>query len=127
MGIRAIWNALEAVLVEQGFPLLDTDEVPQGKRSTLRVTEIPSEQPIRGTVGSGKIRLTFAIQVVLFYEVGTDRRLERKIAEDAESTILAIYNDVNLANHRFVGSSIDRDAARGLVMNTIRFDFQSQA
>jgi hypothetical protein len=64
---------------------------------------------------------------VLFYEVGTDRRLERKIAEDAESTILAIYNDVNLANHRFVGSSIDRDAARGLVMNTIRFDFQSQA
>ena len=126
MGIREIWNALEAVVTARGFPIVDADDVPQGRRASIRVTEIPSEQPTRGAIGSGRVRLVFNVQVVLMYDTGSDRRVERKIAEDAEDVIHAIYSDVNLSNHHFVGAVIERDATRGLVTDTIRFDFQSQ-
>lgn len=127
MGIREIWNSIETVLAERGFPLADADDVAQGKRCTIRVVEIPGEQQLRGTIGSGVVRLVFVVQIALVYEIGVDKRLERKIAEDAESVIAGIYGDVNLSNHHFTGATIDRDIAKGVVMNTMRFDFQSQA
>lgn len=127
MGIREIWNTLEATMTRLGFPLTDTDDVSQPRRCTIRITEVPSEMPTRGTFASGVVRLVFSVQVVLIYEASGDKRVERKVAEDAEDAIHAIYTDVNLSNHHFLGAAIERDPARGLVTNTIRFDFQSQA
>jgi hypothetical protein len=127
MGIRETWNLLEAVLVKRGFPLADADDAPQGRRCTIRVIEVPGDQQLRGSIGSGTIRLVFALEVALSYEVGNDKRVERRVAEDAEDVIAAIYDEVNLTNHHFVGASIQRDAARGVIMNVMRFDFQSQA
>ena len=126
MGIREIWNALEATVTARGFPIADADDVPQGRRASIRVTEIPSQQDIRGAIGSGRVRLVFNVQIVLMYDMGSDRRLERKIAEDAEDVIHAIYTDVNLSNHHFVGAVIERDPTRTLVTDTIRFDFQAE-
>lgn len=127
MGIRETWNDLEAVLVKRGFPVVDADDVAQGRRCVIRVTNIQTQQPIRGTFAAQKVRLAFGIEVVLIYETANDRRVERKAAEDAEDVIHAIYTDVNLTNHHFTGAVIERDATRGLVTNTIRFDFQAEA
>jgi len=127
MGIREVWNALEAVMVERGFPLADSDEIPQSRRCAIRVSEIPSEQPIRGAVGGGRIRVSFVIEVALFYDITPDKRLDRKVAEDAEDVIAAIYHGVNLSNHQFLGATVDRNAAQGMVTTTIRFAFQTEA
>jgi len=127
MGIRETWNSIEAVLVKQGFPLVDADDVPRERKATIRIVEVPGDQQLRGTIGSGRVRLVFAIEIVLTYSVGSDKRVERKVAEDAEDVIAAIYKDVNLANHHFVGATVARDATKGIVQNTIRFDWQSQA
>ncbi|MDD5391079.1 MAG: hypothetical protein PHD37_17210 [Gallionellaceae bacterium] len=127
MGIKEIWNTLEATLVKRGFAVVDVEDVQQGKRCVIRVSEVIGDHPARGTMASGVVRLTFALQVVLVYEWGGDARIERAVAEDAEDVVHAIYTDVNLSNHRFIGATIERDPARGVVTDTIRFDFQSQA
>jgi hypothetical protein len=127
VNIRDIWNAMEAVIVKHGFTLIDTDDVPQSKRCTIRIVEIPGDQQLRGSIGSGMIRLVFAIEVALTYVTTTDKRIERKLAEDAEDIIAAIYGSVNLSNHHFIGATVARDPTKGIVTNTMRFDFQSQA
>jgi len=127
MGIREIWNDLEAVLVKCGFPVVDADDVVQGRRAVIRVTSIQTQQPTRGSIAAARVRLAFGMEVAITYETSNDLRVERKAAEDAEDVIYAIYTDVNLTNHHFTGASIDRDPARGVVTNTIRFDFQSEA
>jgi hypothetical protein len=127
VSIRDIWNAVEAVVVKQGFVLADVDDVSQGKRYTIRVLEIPGDQQLRGSIGSGMVRLVFAIEVSLVYVAANDKRIERKVAEDAETIIAAIYGNVNLSNHHYTGSVVERNAATGVVTNRLRFDFQSQA
>lgn len=127
MGIRDIWNTLEATLVKRGFAVVDSEDVQQGKRCVIRVSEVIGDHPARGTMASGVVRVTFAVNVVLVYEWGGDARVERTVAEDAEDVVHAIYTDVNLSNHKFIGATIERDPQRGVVTDTIRFDFQSQA
>jgi hypothetical protein len=126
VGIRDIYNAIESTLGKLGFPLADTDEIPQGKKATIRVVDIPGDQILRGTIGGGSVRLNFGIEISVVYSIGTDKRIERKVAEDAEDIIAAIYRDVNTFNHQFVGATVVRDVAKQQVMNTMRFDFQSQ-
>jgi hypothetical protein len=127
MNVREIWNALDAVLVSKGFPVADVDDVPQGRRCSIQITGVPSEQPLRGAISSGRVRLIWEFQIVLMYDTGSDRRIEKKIAEDAETVIHAIYTSVNLSNHHFISAVIERDPNRGLVTDTIRFDFQAEA
>jgi hypothetical protein len=126
MGIKVIWNAVEAVLVQHGFVLADAQDQAHPKRAVIRVAEITGDQTVRGAISSGVVRVTFGVQVELTYEWGGDARVERDVAEDAEGLIRAIYIDVNLSNHRFVGATIERDLARNVVTDTIRFEFQSQ-
>jgi hypothetical protein len=124
VGIRETWNSLEAVLAKHGFPLGDADEVQQGRKALIRIAEIPGDQQLRGTIGSGRVRLVYGIEIVLTYAIGTDKRVERKVAEDAEDVISAIYLDVNLTNHHFIGAGVTR--RDGMVTNVLRFDFQGQ-
>ncbi len=126
MGIREIWNELEAVVVKRGFTVVDSMDVQQARRCIIRIVEIPSDQPTRGTLAASIVRLTFGIQIDLCYDWSGDVRIERTMAEDAEDMILAIYTDVNLANQRFVGATIERDPTKSIIVNAIRFDFQSQ-
>lgn len=94
----------------------------------MRIVEIPGDQQLRGSIGSGQIRLVWGIEIALIYDVVNDKRLERKIAEDAEDVISAIYGEPTMSkNHRFVGARIDRNATPGVVANTMRFDVQDQA
>ncbi len=128
MGIRETWNTIETVLVENGFSLADVDQVPQGRRCTMRIVEIPGDQIIRGAIGSGQIRLVWGIEIALVYDVSSDKRLERTIGEDAERVIAAIYGDPHMTkNHHFVSASVERNIAQGVVVNTMRFDVQDQA
>lgn len=128
MGIRSTWICIEAVLNKRGFELADVDQVPQGRRCTMRIVEIPGDQIQRGAIGGGKIRLVWGLEIALIYEIGNDKRLERKVAEDAEDVIAAIYGDETITNaHRYVGASIERNVAQGVVVNTMRFDVQDQA
>lgn len=126
MSIRTTWNSIEAVLVELGFPLADADETPQGRRCTIRVVEIPGDQARRGAIGSGTVRLVWGIEIAIAYEVANNKRVERKIAEDAEDIISAVYADVSLRNHNYIGASIERDKVQGVVTNTMRWNFQDE-
>lgn len=123
MGIVATWNAIEAAMVKRGFKLADYDDVPQGGRFTMRIMEVPGNQEVRGTIASGVVRLSWNLEVVLYYELENNKRVERKIAEDAESVIAALYG-VNLTNHHFLRAEI----ARGEMMarSIFHFDFQDQ-
>ncbi|MDD5547154.1 MAG: hypothetical protein PHO67_08390 [Candidatus Omnitrophica bacterium] len=128
MGIKSTWNTIETILNKKGFPLMEVDTVPQGKRCTMRIVEVPGDQMLRGAIGSGQIRLVWGIEIALMYDVGTDKRLERTIGEDAEKVIAAIYGDADMGTkHHFVGAAIERDTVRGMVTNTMRFDVQDQA
>lgn len=127
MGIRETWNTIEAALVKRGFPLTDIDQVPQGRRCTIRVTEIPGDQERRGSVGSGMVRISWRLEIALTYDTGSDKRVERRVAEDAEDVIAAIYGLTSLVNHQFIGASIDRRSREGELVNTMRFSFQDQA
>jgi hypothetical protein len=128
VGIRSTWNTIETVLNEHGFPLIDVDEVPQGRRCTMRITEIPGDQQLRGSVGSGVIRLVWGIEIALIYDLVNDKRLERTIGEDAERVIAAIYGDPHMTpNHHFVGASVERNITQGVVVNTMRFNIAEQA
>jgi len=128
VGIRSTWDCIETILNKRGFPLADVDQVPQGRRCTMRIVEIPGDQIQRGAIGGGNIRLVWGIEVALIYDIGTDKRLERKVAEDAEDIIAAIYGDSLITHaHRYIGASIERNIAQGVVVNTMRFDVQDQA
>jgi hypothetical protein len=126
MGIKEIWNEIEAVVVKRGFTVVDSMDVQQGRRCVIRVIEIPSDQPTRGTLAASVVRLTFSISISLCYDWGGDARIERVMAEDAEDMILAICTDVKLANQKFVGATIERDPTKSIVVDNLRFDFQSQ-
>ena len=125
MGIRETWNSIEAVLVERGFPMIDADDVPQNRRSMIRVVEIQGENTLRGAFASGRVRLSFVVEIVLFYDTTNDARIERRVAEDSEGVIAAIYADVNLTNHHFLGAVLERTP--GVVRNVMRFAFQGEA
>jgi len=125
MNVRDVWNGLEAVLVECGFPIMDADDVPQGRRSMIRMVEIPGENTLRGAFAAARVRLSFVVEVVLLYDTTNDTRVERKVAEDAERVIAAIYADVNLTNHHFLGAVLERTP--GVIRNVIRFAFQGEA
>ncbi len=127
MGIRTVWNEVEKILIGLGFELADVDDIPQPRRCTMRIVEVPTQQRVRGAIGSGVVRVTWFVDIVLTYDVGTDKRVERKVAEDAEDVITAIYSSTSLSNHYFDGATIDRNADRKQVVNTMRFVFQEQA
>jgi len=127
MSIAATWAKIEAALKKRGLEMADFDEVPQPRRCTIRITSIPSDQERRGAIGSNVIRISWAIEVAITYDTTTDKRVEKQIAEDAESVVAAIYADANLTNHHFVGATIERNKASNTVTNTMRFDFQDQA
>ena len=127
MSVRTIWNEVEKVLGDYGWVISDVDDVQQERRCTIRIAEVPTQQRLRGAIGSGVVRITWNMEVVLYYNIGTNKRIERKVAEDAEDILAAIYASKVLVNHYFDGATIERDASRLQVMNTMKFVFQDQA
>lgn len=105
--------------------MIDADDVPQNRRSMIRVVEIQGENTLRGAFASGRVRLSFVVEIVLFYDTTNDARIERRVAEDSEGVIAAIYADVNLTNHHFLGAVLERTP--GVVRNVMRFAFQGEA
>ena len=124
MSIRSTWNLIEAALTKRGFQLSGAEDVPQGRKVVIRVQQIDGDQELRGSVGSGKVRVSWKLDVILSYDMENDIRQDRAVAEDAEDVIAALYS-ITLRNHQFVQAVITREGT--VLTNTLRFAFQDDA